>query len=134
MFLQKELIDLKLPETLKTQHAFAPFSQAIKAGSLLFIAGQTPADLKTGKIVKGTIKEEAKQVFENIKYICESAGTSLDNVVKVNVYLKNFKDRDDVNAVRAQYFKKIPPVSTMVEVTNLWEGIRIEIEAIVVIP
>lgn len=128
--MQKELIKIPVPERLNV----LPFSQAIKAGGLLFIAAQAPIDPKTGKLVKGTIQQETTQVLENIKRICELSGTSLDNVVKVSVFMRNWSEYAGMNEVRAKYFGKVPPVSTAVEVSDLYEGIKLEMEAIAVIP
>ncbi|WP_456321948.1 Rid family detoxifying hydrolase, partial [Palaeococcus sp. (in: euryarchaeotes)] len=73
-----------------------PYSQAVKAGNFLFIAGQIPAD-KDGNLVKGDIKAQTRQVLENIKAILEAAGGSLENVVKVTVYLKDMNDFGAMN-------------------------------------
>jgi 2-iminobutanoate/2-iminopropanoate deaminase len=119
-------------EVFKTNRAPAPigpYSQAVKAGSLLFISGQGPIDPKTGKKVAGDIKEQTRQVLENIKGILEAAGLTLENVVKVNVYLKNMSDFPKMNEVYKEYFKENPPARTTVQATPP-DDIDVEIDAI----
>jgi 2-iminobutanoate/2-iminopropanoate deaminase len=119
-------------EVFKTNRAPAPigpYSQAVKAGSLLFISGQGPIDPKTGKKVAGDIKEQTRQVLENIKGILEAAGLTLENVVKVNVYLKNMSDFPKMNEVYKEYFKENPPARTTVQATPPGD-IDVEIDAI----
>jgi 2-iminobutanoate/2-iminopropanoate deaminase len=119
-------------EVFKTNRAPAPigpYSQAVKAGSLLFISGQGPIDPKTGKKVAGDIKEQTRQVLENIKGILEAAGLTLENVVKVNVYLKNMNDFPKMNEVYKEYFKENPPARTTVQATPPAD-IDVEIDAI----
>jgi 2-iminobutanoate/2-iminopropanoate deaminase len=119
-------------EVFKTNRAPAPigpYSQAVKAGSLLFISGQGPIDPKTGKKVAGDIKEQTRQVLENLKGILEAAGLTLENVVKVNVYLKNMNDFPKMNEVYKEYFKENPPARTTVQATPPGD-IDVEIDAI----
>jgi len=119
-------------EVFKTDRAPAPigpYSQAVKAGSLLFISGQGPIDPKTGKKVDGDIKEQTRQVLENIKGILEAAGLTFENVVKVNVYLKNMSDFPEMNEVYKEYFKENPPARTTVQATPPGD-IDVEIDAI----
>jgi 2-iminobutanoate/2-iminopropanoate deaminase len=119
-------------EVFKTNRAPAPigpYSQAVKAGGLLFISGQGPIDPKTGKKVAGDIKEQTRQVLENIKGILEAAGLTLENVVKVNVYLKNMSDFPKMNEVYKEYFKENPPARTTVQATPPGD-IDVEIDAI----
>ena len=119
-------------EVFKTNRAPAPigpYSQAVRAGSLLFISGQGPIDPKTGKKVIGDIKEQTRQVLENIKVILEAAGLTLENVVKVNVYLRNMSDFPKMNEVYKEYFKENPPARTTVQAIPPAD-IDVEIDAI----
>ncbi|MBC7092300.1 MAG: RidA family protein [Nitrososphaeria archaeon] len=119
-------------EIVKTERAptpIGPYSQAIKAGSFLFISGQGPIDPKTGKKVEGDIKEQTRQVLENIKGILEAAGLTLENVVKVNVYLKNMNDFPKMNEVYKEYFRLNYPARTTVQAIPPAD-IDIEIDAI----
>ncbi|MGB9727465.1 MAG: RidA family protein [Nitrososphaeria archaeon] len=105
-------------EIFKTERAptpIGPYSQAIKAGNFLFISGQGPIDPKTGKKVDGDIKEQTRQVLENIKNILEAAGLTLESVVKVNVYLKSINDFPKMNEVYKEYFRSNYPARTTVQ-------------------
>jgi len=107
-----------------------PYSQGIMIDSLIFVSGQIPIDPKTNQVVKGDIKDQTRQVLENIKNILEAAGSSLDKVVKVTVFLKDLSLFNEFNQVYGEYFKGNPPARTTVEVSNLPKGVLIEIEAI----
>ncbi|MEM2153418.1 MAG: RidA family protein [Nitrososphaeria archaeon] len=119
-------------DIIRTKNAptpIGPYSQAIKAGNFLFISGQGPIDPKTGKKIVGDIKEQTRQVLENIKSILEAAGLTLENVVKVNVYLKNINDFPKMNEVYKEYFKTNPPARTTVQAIPPAD-IDVEIDAI----
>jgi len=113
--------------------AIGPYSQGIRVGNLVFTAGQGPLDPATGSIVAGGIGEQTARTFENLKAILEAAGTSLDRVVKANVYLKDLNDFAAMNAVYASYFDGASeglPARTTVEVARLPRDILVEIEMI----
>ncbi|AEC52777.1 translation initiation inhibitor, putative [Pyrococcus sp. NA2] len=116
--------------TEKAPKPIGPYSQAIKVGNFIFVAGQIPIDPKTGEIVKGGIKEQTRQVLENIKAILEAAGASLNDVVKVTVYLKNMDDFGEMNEVYSEYFGESRPARVAVEVSRLPKDVLIEIEVI----
>jgi 2-iminobutanoate/2-iminopropanoate deaminase len=107
-----------------------PYSQAIVANGLVFVAGQVPIDPSTGKVVEGGIREQTRRVLENVKAILEAAGTSMDKVVKVNVYLKRTDDFAAMNEVYSQYFPKEPPARTTVVTDMVREEFLIEIDVI----
>ena len=113
----------------------APYSQAVKAGKLVFSAGQVPIDINTGEPVRGDIKVQTRVTLENLKKVLESAGTSLNDVVKTTVFLTNF-DRDcaGMNEVYKEYFSEGFPARSAVEVSKLWSDVLVEIEAIAIIP
>ena len=106
-----------------------PYSQAIKAGGFVFVAGEKGMDVKTGKIVPGGTAAEARQTLENIKGILEAAGSSLDKVVATFVFMTDLADFQAMNQVYAEYFRANPPGRTTVEVKALPAGARIEITA-----
>ena len=91
--------------------AIGPYSQAIRAGSLLFVSGQIPLDPATGAMVDGDVAAQTHRVFANLKAILEAAGASLDNVVRSTVYLADMNDFAVVNGVYGTYFSS--PVPTM---------------------
>lgn len=104
-------------ETLFTNKApkpAGPYSQAIKVGKFLFISGQIPVDSETGKIVEGGIEEQTRQVMENIKAIVEAAGYTMNDIVKVFVFLKDLSQFPKFNSEYAKYFKDKPPARTTV--------------------
>ena len=114
--------------TEKAPKAIGPYSQAQKVGDLLFTSGQIPLNPSTGELVT-EIKAATKQSLENIKAILEAAGTSLENVVKTVVYIKNMNDFGDVNEVYGEYFKENAPARSCVEVARLPKDALVEIEA-----
>ena len=107
-----------------------PYSQGIKAGNFVFVAGEKGIDPATGKIVQGGIQAETRRTLENIKGILAAAGASMDQVVATTVYMKNLKDFNAMNEVYATYFKKNPPGRTTVGVTSLPADAAIEITAV----
>ncbi len=112
------------------------YANAVKVGpgNLLFISGQVALDSKGNVVGKGDIKAQTRQVLENIKTILASVGASMDNIVKVTVFLTDLRNFEAVAEVRAEYFKNNPPASTLVGVTALVSpDFLIEIEAIAMV-
>ena len=118
--------------TEKAPKAIWPDSQAQKVGDLLFTSGQIPLNPSTGELVT-EIKAATKQSLENVKAILEAAGTSLENVVKTVVYIKDMNDFGEVNEVYGEYFKENAPARSCVEVARLPKDALVEIEAIAII-
>ncbi|MCK9216367.1 MAG: RidA family protein [Firmicutes bacterium] len=116
--------------TTNAPGAIGPYSQGIKHGSLLFVSGQTPIDPKTGKLVEGDVTIQAKQCIENIKAILEAAGSSLENVLKSTVFIKDMNSFGKVNEVYGSYFTKNQPARSCVEVARLPMDVLVEIEVI----
>ncbi|MGA9061541.1 MAG: RidA family protein [Terracidiphilus sp.] len=112
--------------------AIGPYAQAVRAGSLVFTAGQIPVDPVTQQLVPGGIAEQTKRVLENLKAILEGAGSSLDRVVKATVFLKDLGDFSAMNAVYAGYLESDDgaPARTTVEVSRLPRNVLVEIELI----
>ncbi|HQE62640.1 MAG TPA: Rid family detoxifying hydrolase, partial [Candidatus Latescibacteria bacterium] len=94
----------ELVETSKAPRPIAPYCQAVKANGFVFVSGQGPLDPATGQIVQGTIEEQTRLTIETIKAILEAAGTSLENVVKVGVFLQDMKDFRAMNRIYGEYF------------------------------
>nr|MDO8100810.1 RidA family protein [Candidatus Njordarchaeota archaeon] len=117
-------------KTNKAPTPVGPYSQAVKVGNLIFVSGQIAIDPKTSSPVTGDIKEQTKRVLENVKGILESAGLTLDNVVKTSVFLRRMADFSKMNDIYASYFKSNPPARTTVQAGDLPPGFDIEIEAI----
>ncbi len=114
--------------------AGGPYSHAIVANGFVFTAGQVGLDPATGQLAEGGIEAQARQALQNVKSVLESAGTNLDNAVKVNVYLKNMDDFAAMNEVYATFFYQNPPARTTVEVARLPIGALIEVEAVALVP
>ncbi|MFN8186799.1 MAG: Rid family detoxifying hydrolase [Gaiellales bacterium] len=117
-------------EAAPAPFAGAPYSQAIRLGELLFVAGQIPLDPATGKLVEGGIGEQTHQVFANIAAILEAAGSSLDNLLKTTVFLVSLDDFAGMNEVYGQYAGDRPPARSTVEVSRLPAGALVEIEVV----
>ena len=124
---------LKPIKTENAPAAVGPYSQAIAAGNLLFLAGQIPLDPGTGQIVPGGIEEQTRRVLENIKSVLEAAGASLAQVAKTTVFLTDLTDFPAMNAVYASYFPETPPARSTVQVAALPKGALVEIEAVAVL-
>jgi 2-iminobutanoate/2-iminopropanoate deaminase len=107
-----------------------PYSQGIKVGNLIFTAGTGPFDLKTGQLLLGDIRQQTRQVLENIKAILQAAGARMEDIVKTTIFLTDLKDWSAMNEVYREYFQKDPPVRSTVQVAGLWGGMAVEIEAI----
>ncbi len=114
--------------------AIGPYSQAIRAGNMLFVSGQIPLNPQTGEMVGTTAAEQARQVLNNLKAVLQAAGTSLDNVVKTTIFLTDLTQFAEVNAVYAEFFPQNPPARSTIQVSALPRGAQVEIEAIAIIP
>jgi 2-iminobutanoate/2-iminopropanoate deaminase len=114
--------------TDKAPKAIGPYEQAIKAGEFVFTAGQIPIEPTTGNLVDGGIAAQTHQVLKNLKAVLESAGSSLDHVVKATVYLKNIGDFAAMNEVYAEYLGKAKPARSTVAVAELPRGALVEID------
>lgn len=120
----------KIINTDKAPSALGPYSQAVKAGDFIYVSGQIPIDPSTGEFAGNDIKTQTKQSLENIKAILESAGVTLENVVKTNVFLSDMNNFTPMNEVYGTYFKTECPARAAVEVARLPKDAMVEIEAI----
>ena len=108
----------------------APYSQAIRAGDLVFVSGQIPIAPGASEIVGETIQEQTEQVFGNLRAILDEAGSGLDRIVKTTVFLVDLADFQGMNEVYARHVGDRPPARATVEVAALPSGVKLEIEAI----
>jgi len=120
--------------TKEAPAAIGPYSQAVKAGNLVFVSGQLPLDPVSGQFPEGDIKTLAAQSFNNLKAILEEAGTDLQHVVKTTVFMKDMNDFALVNEVYATFFNESLPARSAVQAAALPKGAAIEVEAIAVMP
>ena len=108
--------------------AIGPYSQAVRVGDTVYMAGQIPLDPRTMQMVEGDFEQEARQVFENIKAVIAAAGGDFSRVVKVTIFLTDFANFAKVNELMAQYFKEPYPARSTVAVAALPRNARVEIE------
>ena len=114
--------------------AIGPYSQAVAFGNLLFAAGQIPLDPATNELVPGGVTEQTTRVCENIKAAVETAGGTMDDICRVDVYVRNMEHFDAIHKVRREFFKPPAPASTMVEISKMTSPeYLIEINAIAVL-
>lgn len=113
--------------------AIGPYSQAIRAGNLLFTSGQIPLD-PSGRLVTGGIREQTHQVFRNLQAVLAAAGVGFDQVVKATVFIKDMDQFHEVNEVYASYFGDHKPARSTVEVARLPKDAGIEIELVALLP
>jgi 2-iminobutanoate/2-iminopropanoate deaminase len=122
----------KIISTTEAPAAIGPYSQAVRAGSMIFCAGQVPLDPKTGQIVSQDIAEQTRRVLENVAAILRSEQLTLAHVVKTTVFLADFDDFQKMNEVYATYFTNQPPARSTVGVSTLPKNARVEIEVIAI--
>ena len=117
-------------QTDNAPKAIGPYSQAIKAKGFIFASGQIPLDPQTMQVIEGGVREQTERVMNNLKAVLESAGSSLDQVVKTTVFLADLNDFTDMNEVYSRFFGDMPPARSTVEVARLPRDVRVEIDAI----
>ncbi|MBL4574170.1 MAG: RidA family protein [Gammaproteobacteria bacterium] len=110
--------------------AIGPYSQAIKAGSLVFLSGQIPLDPQSMEIVSEDVAAQTHQVFKNLIAVAEAAGGRLSNAVKLTIYLTDLGDFAVVNEIMAEYFSEPYPARATIQVSALPKGSAVEIDAI----
>ena len=127
---------LKMKQIIGTNAAPKPlgtYSQAIKAGTTVYIAGQIPLLPESMEVVEGDFEAQLRQVFENISAIAEAAGGSLLHVVKLTIYVTDMKNQPAVSDVMAEYFEEPFPARAVVGVTALPKDVAVEVESILVL-
>ena len=107
-----------------------PYSPAIRAGGFVFVSGQGPLQLETGQPLRGPIADQVHQTLRNLRLLLESAGSTMDKVVKTTIFLRDLGDFKTVNEIYAGYFGAVPPARTTIQAADLPLGIDVEIEAI----
>ena len=119
--------------TDKAPKAIGPYSQAIRTETMIYTAGQTGLDPATGELIGSTVEEQTRQVLINLQNVVEAAGSTLAQVVKTTVFLKDMNDFSKMNATYAEFFGENPPARSTVAVAGLPKGGLVEIEAVVLI-
>ena len=123
-------------EAVLTKNAPAPigpYSQAIRAGGLLFCSGQIPLDPVSGQVVAGDVKDQTRQVMTNIEAVLTAAGTNFDAIAKTTIFLRSMGDFPLVNEIYGQHFRATPPARSTVEVARLPKDVLVEIEVTAVL-
>lgn len=118
--------------TDKAPAAIGPYSQAVEVNGIVYTSGVIPVNPGTGGIVGSTAAEQAEQAFTNLKNLVEASGTSMENVIKTVVFIKNMDDFSSINEVYSKYFPAPYPARSCVEVARLPKDVLIEVEAIAV--
>jgi 2-iminobutanoate/2-iminopropanoate deaminase len=111
--------------------AIGPYVHAVRAGGLLFCSGQIPLDPKTGDLVDGDPAEQAGRCLENLAAVCQAAGASLGNAVRMTIYLTDMSSFAAVNEVYGSFFESDPPARVAIGVAALPRGANVEIDAVV---
>jgi len=117
-------------QTANAPSAIGTYSQAVRHGDLVFLSGQIPLDPATMELVEGSFEDRAGQVFDNLQAVVEAAGGTMDQVLKVNIFLTDLSNFATVNTVMANYFSKPYPARAAVGVASLPKGTDIEAEAV----
>lgn len=113
--------------------AIGPYSQAVRAGNTVYLSGQIPLDPATGEMVPGDISAQAQRVFDNLKAVCEAAGGSLADVVRIGIYMTDLAHFAKVNAVMEAYFEQPYPARATIQVAALPKAVQVEVDAIMVL-
>jgi 2-iminobutanoate/2-iminopropanoate deaminase len=124
---QKDIIATKAAPA-----AVGPYSQGVRSGNMVFLAGQIPINPATGQVSTGSIEEQTAQVLDNLKAVLAADGMTMDNVVSTTVYVKELNDFAKLNTVYGSYFKDKPPARATVQVQRLPKDVAVEISAIAV--
>jgi 2-iminobutanoate/2-iminopropanoate deaminase len=120
----------KIHKSDQAPKPLGPYSQAVEANGLVFLAGQIPIDPKTDQVVTGDIEKQTVQVMENIKAVLSAAGLNFSNVLKTTIFLTDLSDFNKVNAVYGKYIAEMPPARTTIQVAALPKAVNVEIEMI----
>ena len=127
-------MDKQIISTPQAPSAIGPYSQAVRAGNLLFVSGQIPIDPSTGQLIADKdIKSQTRRVLQNLLAIVEAAGGSAQHVVKTTVFLRDIRDFAEMNNVYSDFFMSSPPARSTIEAAQLPRDVGVEIDCIAVI-
>ena len=119
--------------TDKAPAAIGAYSQAVKAGNTVYLSGQIPLDPATMTVVEGGFAAETHQMFKNLQAVCEAAGGSLDQIVKLNAFLTDLSNFATFNEVMSQYMSQPFPARAAIGVASLPKGVQVEADAVMVL-
>lgn len=124
---------MELKQAIQTENAPAPlgsYSQAIRVGDMVYLSGQIPLDPLGGSLIEGSMETQIRQIFDNLTAVAIAAGGSLNQIVKLSIFLTDLADFPVVNTIMADYFKPPYPARSTIEVAGLPKGAKVEIEGI----
>ena len=127
----KKAMSKQIISTPNAPAAIGVYSQAVRAGNILWVSGQIPLDPKTGQLIEGDIEAQIRRAFENLKAIVVAGGATLDEVVKATIFLTDLSHFALVNKIMAEYFREPYPARAAVGVASLPRGAQVEVECIV---
>ena len=110
--------------------AIGPYSQAVRVGNAVYVSGQIPLDPASGQLIDGDIAAQARRAFDNLKAVCDAAGGTMHDIVRVGLYLTDLAEFAAVNAVMGEYFAQPYPARSTIEVSALPKGARFEVDAV----
>ncbi len=120
-------------ETTLAPQAIGPYSQAIKVGNTVYLSGQIPLDPKTMTLISDDFAAQATQVIKNLREVCLAAGSDLNNIVKLTIYLTDLNNFQTVNEVMMQFFAPPYPARATIQISALPKGAKVEIDAVLVV-
>ena len=123
-------MEKKIIHTTSAPEPIGPYSQAVQFDKLLFTSGQVAINPQTNELILGNVEEQTRQVLENLKAVLEAANSSLDNVLKTTIFIKNMDDFSKINEVYNSFFEKSVPARSTVEVARLPKDVLVEIDCI----
>ena len=132
-FESDDVFQKQVVSTDKAPEAIGPYSQAVRAGNLVFVSGQIPIVPDTGELLQGDIEVQTRRVLQNVEAILDAAGSSMERVAKVTVFLADMAHYPAMNEVYAEFFKSECPARAAVEVARLPKEVGIEIEAVALV-
>jgi reactive intermediate/imine deaminase len=119
--------------TEKAPAAIGPYSQAVKVNNTIYLSGQIPLDPETMELIDGDIQQQARQVFANLEAVCNAAGSDLNGIVKLNIFLTDLSNFAAVNEVMAELYEQPYPARAAIGVNELPKGAEIEMDGIAII-
>ena len=120
----------KVIQTDQAPKAIGPYSQAIRTDSMVYTAGQVGLDPVTGELISNSVEEQTRQALTNVRKVLEAAGSTMDQVVKTTVFLKDMNDFAKMNSIYAEFFGENPPARSTIAVAGLPKGAQVEIEVV----
>jgi reactive intermediate/imine deaminase len=118
--------------TARAPKAIGPYSQAVRAGNTVYLSGQIGLDPASGELVAGGFEAEARRVFENLRAVAEAAGATLDDAVRITIYLVDLERFAVVNSIMAGYFREPFPARVTIGVASLPRGAQVEVDCVLV--